>query len=147
MKYTVEDVIKSANLLRDYCDCFKDCNKECVFFVSEESGCAICDPTLVSCNHWDIPELRKEPGKKIIPFDFSKKEDRDAIKGKYLIRKHSGNPDDEFMVVGFSLNAACFPKDIVDVGNNVLDHYGTGEELFRQFSFQNGKPVGKEVGA
>ena len=88
--------------------------------------------------------FRKSENAKLGPFDFSLKEDREAIKGRWLERKEGGG---EFLVIGFSMGCAMFAEDVVvNWGKGTSRPLGDGNELFNQFVFvDTGKPVGKEV--
>ena len=83
----------------------------------------------------DFIVLKKEPKVKYVPFDLSKKEDRDALRGKWITKKryetevlidfftkHTNYDDEEWEACGF-----------------------TGEELLEECTFLDGSPVGKKV--
>ena len=71
--------------------------------------------------------IKKEPKVKYVPFDLSKKEDRDFLRGKWIRYKMTG---DEYQITSLSSNLA--------IGI-------TGEELLKYYTFLDGTPVGKRV--
>ena len=80
---------------------------------------------------------KKEP--EYLPFDLSKEEDRNALRGKWVKDKKYGN---EWMVSGFYID---------EVGGQgwkakfVRKNAGfTGQGLLEMFTFLDGSPVGKE---
>ena len=70
--------------------------------------------------------IKKEPEVKYVPFDLSKKEDRDFLRGKWVRYKMTG---DEYQITSLSSNLA--------IGI-------TGEELLKYYTFLDGSPVGKK---
>ncbi len=77
--------------------------------------------------------LKKEPEVKYIPFDLSKKEDRDFLRGKWVKLKSEKIPD-EFQLTSF--NCEC------DGTWSYLLH--SAEYLFEKCTFLDGSPVGKK---
>ncbi len=71
--------------------------------------------------------IKKEPEVKYVPFDLSKKEDRDFLRGKWIRHKVTG---DEYQITVLSNNLAISC---------------TGKELLKYFTFLDGTPVGKKV--
>ena len=75
--------------------------------------------------------IKKEPEVKYVPFDLSKKEDRDFLRGKWVRHKTTGV---EYQITQFSCR------------NNVWTVIAnTGEELLKYFTFLDGTPVRKKV--
>lgn len=75
---------------------------------------------------------KKEPEVKYVPFDLSKKEDRGFLRDKWI--SHKGYHH-EFALRDFSSN-----------GNGEWDTYCyTAENLFKNYTFLDGTPVGKKV--
>ena len=75
--------------------------------------------------------IKKEPKVKYVPFDLSKKEVRDTLRGKWVKHSNTGN---EYQITQFSCR------------NNVWTAIAnTGEELLKYFTFLDGSPVGKKV--
>ena len=140
---TDKKALEAAKFIKEYCAKHNDCSKECIFFVSDQEGCYLCNPVIVACDEWDIPTLpqKDEPEEKnIVPFDLSLKEDRDAVIGKRICSK-----DCDTIVCGcskyskdrweFELSASICPVD--------------ARYVMRDFVFADGpnkgKPVGKEI--
>ena len=71
--------------------------------------------------------IKKEPKVKYVPFDLSKKEDRDFLRGKWIRHKMTG---DEYQITVLSNNLAISC---------------TGNELLKYYTFLDGTPVGKKV--
>lgn len=81
---------------------------------------------------------KKEPKKKYVPFDLSKPEARNSLRGKYLVQLHVGNfAPEERLVVGFSENSAVIGGCKPECHN--------GHELLENFTFLDGTPCGEEV--
>ena len=83
------------------------------------------------------PALKKK-AKKLVPFDLSKKEDRDALRGKWITSEDFA---EEYLIHNFSRTFA---------GTNPIKYVwssncGNGEALFKNYTFLDGSPVGKEV--
>lgn len=83
------------------------------------------------------PTLKKKT-KKLVPFDLSKKEDRDALRGKWITSEDFA---EEYLIHNFSRTFA---------GINPIKYVwstscGNGEALFKYYTFLDGSPVGKEV--
>lgn len=75
--------------------------------------------------------IKKEPEAKYIPFDLSKEEDRDFLRGKWVKKKDTEN---EYQLTlfahkGYSWRALA----------------NTGQEFYDYFTFLDGTPVGKKV--
>ena len=75
--------------------------------------------------------LKKEPEVKYVPFDLSKKEDRDFLRGKWVKKKDTGN---EYQLIHFTH---------IDSLWRALAN--TGQEFYDYFTFLDGSPVGKKV--
>ena len=150
-KQLQKDAIGTAQTLINLCKSTNDCYK-CPFAYwndNYDKGIAHC--TIGCPDEWDIEkasikveETNQEESKKIVPFNFTLKEDREAIKGRWLLRKEDL---DEFLVVGFSMGCAMFAEDVVlNWGKGTGRSFGDGRDLFNQFVFADtGKPVGKPV--
>ena len=81
---------------------------------------------------------KKEPEKKYAPFDLSKPEARNRLRGKFLIQLQVGNfAPEERLVVGFSENTAV-------IGGHDPGCYN-GHELLENFTFLDGTPCGEEI--
>ena len=70
--------------------------------------------------------IKKKPEVKYVPFDLSKKEDRDFLRGKWVRHKTTG-AEYQITVLSNNLAISC-----------------TGEELFECYKFLDGTPVGKK---
>lgn len=75
--------------------------------------------------------LKKEPTVKYVPFDLSKKEDRDFLRGKWVKKKDTGN---EYQLIHFTH---------IDSLWRALAN--TGQEFYDYYTFLDGTPVGKKV--
>ena len=75
--------------------------------------------------------IKKEPEIKYVPFDLSKKEDRDFLRGKWVKKKDTGN---EYQLIHFTH---------IDSLWRALAN--TGQEFYDYFTFLDGTPVGKKV--
>ena len=75
--------------------------------------------------------IKKEPEVKYVPFDLSKKEDRDFLRGKWVKKKDTGN---EYQLIHFTH---------IDSLWRALAN--TGQEFYDYFTFLDGSPVGKRV--
>ncbi len=71
--------------------------------------------------------IKKKPEVKYVPFDLSKVEDRDFLRGKWIRHKMTG---DEYQITSLSKNLA--------IGT-------TGKELLKYYTFIDCSPVGKKV--
>ena len=79
---------------------------------------------------------KKEPEKKYVPFDLSKAEDRDALRGKW-IKSNDPMYFYEYQITNFNRNESG--KFII-----LMDKcHETGETLLNEWSFIDGSPVGK----
>ena len=91
--------------------------------------------TIVSPSHQDSSYaciiIKKEPEIKYVPFDLSKKEDRDFLRGKWVKKKDTGN---EHQLIHFTH---------IDSLWRALAN--TGQEFYDYFTFLDGTPVGKKV--
>lgn len=79
----------------------------------------------------------KEKVKKLVPYDLSKKEDRDALRGKWVV----DSDGDEYIINAF------YPTQEVCNGVYLTMRTNCGNEiiLFENYTFLDGSPVGKEV--
>ena len=84
--------------------------------------------------HWDRIILSKNqpPRKKYVPFDLSKEEDRNCLKGKWLKRTDTG---DEDLIISFSEDSTFIAPD----------QYWDAEKLLALYVFEDGSPCGKLV--
>ena len=85
--------------------------------------------------------LKKEPKKKIIPFDLSLEEDRTALLGKRIVSKHDSVEKEDMLITRFFewTDEDCDPEWVTDGVVN-------GSELLSNYVFYDtGKPVGKVV--
>lgn len=79
----------------------------------------------------------KEKVKKLVPYDLSKKEDRDALRGKW-VRYQDG---EEYLIYGFY--SVTDPKNPEQrIWRTCL---GDADYLLDYYIFLDGSPVGKEV--
>ena len=82
--------------------------------------------------------IRANKSKKYVPFDLSKSEVRDKLRGKYLIHLDVGDfTPEEKLVVGFSENT-------VVIGGYDPECFD-GHELLKYFTFLDGTPCGELV--
>lgn len=75
--------------------------------------------------------LKKEPEVKYVPFDLSKKEDREALRDKWTKHKYLKT---ELKITNFEIQDGIW--------------YANGREggvLFRNYTFLDGSPVGRKV--
>lgn len=75
--------------------------------------------------------IKKEPEVKYVPFDLSKKEDREALRDKWTKHKYLKT---ELKITNFEIQDGIW--------------YANGREggiLFRDYTFLDGSPVGKKV--
>ena len=87
--------------------------------------------------HTFYEPAEKKKVKKLVPYDLSKKEDRDALRGKWVVWNYDG---DEYLISKFHHD------DIFMDGWAVVLHGGRdGEDLFKSYTFLDGSPGGKEV--
>lgn len=75
--------------------------------------------------------IKKEPEVKYVPFDLSKEEDRDFLRGKWVKKKDT---EDEYQLTLFT-----------HVGYLWLALANNGQEFYDYFTFLDGTPVGKKV--
>ena len=75
---------------------------------------------------------KKEPEKKYVPFDLSKEEDRNCLKGKWIKRTDTG---DEDLIISFSEDSTFIAPD----------QYWDAEKLLALYVFEDGSPCGKEM--
>ena len=75
--------------------------------------------------------IKKEPTVKYVPFDLSKKEDRDFLRGKWVKKKDT---EDEYQLTLFT-----------HVGYLWLALANNGQDFYDYFTFLDGTPVGKKV--
>ena len=88
---------------------------------------------------WACIIRKKEPEKEYIPFDLSKEEDRNFLRGKWI---KSNDPEYfyEYQITNFNRNESG--KFII-----LMDKcHETGETLLNEWSFIDGSPVGKLKG-
>lgn len=76
---------------------------------------------------------KKEPEKKHVPFDLSKPEVREDLRGRW-IRRVDGKA--ETMVWGFWLNSG---------GDVIVNRNLSAEDLVKNWAFEDGSPCGEEV--
>ena len=78
-----------------------------------------------------------EKKKKLVPFDLSKKEDRDALRGKWIVDSEGG----EHLMDRF------YPAPVFNNPKQIIWHtcLGGADYLFNHCTFLDGSPVGKEV--
>ena len=125
MKYTEEELIEAATILK--MNCYQTDCSECVFGIHQPN----CELNLDGKPYeWDISVLKRT--KKIVPLDFSLKEDRDALIGK---RIYSEKLKDDRIINKIYFQTNGWYADIF-----------FAEELLEEYVFvDTGKPVGKEV--
>ena len=75
--------------------------------------------------------IKKEPKVKYVPFDLSKEEDRDALRGKWYKNKYDKS---ESKITSFAIR-----------DDEWLADGESGEGLFKHYTFLDGTPVGKRV--
>lgn len=78
----------------------------------------------------------KEPQAKYVPFDLSKKEVRDKLRGKWIVNKITKG---EKMISNFWIVGIISPWVCAD-GN-------TGADLLAKFTFLDGTPCGQKISA
>lgn len=100
----------------------KDYNSFCPFVVKKDDGIESF-PCLIR---------KKEPLKKYVPFDLSKKEDRNCLKGKWLKRTDTG---DEDLIISFSEDSTFIAPD----------QYWDADKLLALYVFEDGTPCGRLV--
>ena len=79
----------------------------------------------------------KEKVKKLVPFDLSKKKDRDALRGKWIVDSGGG---EHFINAFYPTREVCngvYLTMRTICGNAII--------LFENYTFLDGSPVGKEV--
>ena len=142
MMEAYEKALEAAKFIKEYCAKHDDCSEGCIFFASKQEGCYLCNPTIQACDEWDIPTLSKknEPKeKKIVPFDLSKKEDRDALMGRRICAEGF-----DIIVTQYTQGTLFGSYDSKWVAHNFEPKW-----LFEHFTFADGenkgKPVGKEI--
>ena len=80
-----------------------------------------------------LPEKKK----KLVPYDLSKKEDRDALRGKWVVDSDG---------VEYLINAFYPTREVCNgIYLTMRTNCGDGITLFDIFTFLDGSPVGKEV--
>ena len=79
----------------------------------------------------------KEKVKKLVPYDLSKKEDRDALRGKWVV----DNDGVESLINEFYPTREVCNSVYLTMRTNC----GNGIILFENYTFLDGSPVGKEV--
>lgn len=75
---------------------------------------------------------KKEPEKRYVPFDLSKEEDRNCLKGKWIKRIDTG---DEDLIISFSDDSTFIAPD----------QYWSAEKLLSLYVFEDGTPCGRLV--
>lgn len=75
--------------------------------------------------------IKREPEVKYVPFDLSKEEDRDFLRGKWVKKKDT---DNEYQLTLFT-----------HVGYLWLALDNNGQEFYDYYTFLDGTPVGKKV--
>ena len=88
--------------------------------------------------YFDYFIRKKEPEKKYVPFDLSKEEDRDALRGKWVRDSRWGH---EWMVEGFFIDEATGAGYKAKLSRKKAGF--NGEQLLERYVFLNGSPVGK----
>ena len=78
---------------------------------------------------------KKEPEKKYVPFDLSKEEDREKLRGAWVRHKNSGR---EYAITGLYLDET---PPYVEVNDNGYEP----EYLLEEYEFIDGTPCGKLV--
>ena len=144
MKYTYEDIIINPNDPRlenaigkkvyysaTIKDCIKDANYDFMPCKLKDINMNIDVPFIIEAPNFltrkEYIIIKKEPEVKYVPFDLSKKEDRDFLRGKWIRHKVTG---DEYQITVLSNNLAISC---------------TGIELLKYYTFIDGTPVGKKV--
>ena len=94
----------------------------------------LCYPFEIGNSLYACLIRKKEP--EYVPFDLSKEEDRDFLKGKWVKGNINGQ-DYHFMIIGFKAVAQGW---CVDLGG-----WFTGEDLLEKWTFDDGTPCGKLV--
>ena len=150
MKYTYEDIIINPNDKRlngaigkeVYCN---DTPFDVLQGANENKGTGIltkidraqvdCFPFSVNIDNNEIVFcciiIKKEPKVKYVPFDLSKEEDRDALRGKWYKNKYDKS---ESKITSFAIR-----------DDEWLADGESGEGLFKHYTFLDGTPVGKRV--
>ena len=77
---------------------------------------------------------KKESEKEYVPFDLTKEEDRNCLKGKWLKRTDTG---DEDLIISFSEDSIFIAPD----------QYWEADKLLALYVFEDGSPCGKLVEA
>ena len=131
MEYTRDELLKSVKILKMNCNEQINCDNCPFWHVSQNEKACLLD---------DIPSMWKEemikPQKKLVPFDFSLKEDRDAVRGKWIT-----DGSIEILIIGFAKHGDEWYAE--SITTKYILHAKT---LFKYFVFADtGKPVGKEV--
>lgn len=122
-----------------------DCLVGKVVEVREIDARSICLYNEDKSDWWVWPYFcleKVEP--EYVPFDLSKEEDRDAIRGKWVQDSRHGN---EWMIVGFYLDETGGQGYKAKLSRKNAGF--TGSELLERFTFLDGTPIGKlkEAGA
>ena len=134
MEYTREELIKAATILMDGCEQHTQRCDDCPFAIDKDDF-VYCKLSGTHPMDWDYFSEEKRVTKRIVSFDFSLKEDRDAVMGKRIINESKG--------VDVLVTALFMDEDRVW---HVNDPNITSEVLIKDFCFvDTGKPVGKEI--
>ena len=83
-------------------------------------------------------EIRARHRPKYVPFDLSKEEDRDALRGRWVRDSRWGH---EWMVEGFFIDEATGAGYKAKLSRKKAGF--NGEQLLERYVFLNGSPVGK----
>lgn len=144
MKYTYEDIIINPNdkrlegavgkevyLETSAIDVLKQANENDIPNILMAIHKDVAFPFQGIMFRYPFVILKKEPEVKYVPFDLSKKEDRDFLRGKWVKKKDTEN---EYQLTlfthkGYSWRALA----------------NTGQEFYDYFTFLDGTPVGKKV--
>lgn len=145
-EYTYKDVIidpedPRVEIGKEYF--FGDCPSSLLFGVQMESVEAVALEKVDSCIASEYPFddgaakyqciiRKKELEKRYVPFDLSKKEDRNCLKGKWLKRTDTG---DEDLIISFSEDSTFIAPD----------QYWDADKLLALYVFEDGTPCGRLV--
>ena len=148
MKYTYEDIIINPNDPRlenaigkevyysaTIKDCIKDANQDFMPCKLKDINMNIDVPFVIETPNFltrkEYIIIKKEPEVKYVPFDLSKEEDRDALRGKWVKKKDTGT---EYQLIHF-MHIDSLWRALAN----------TGQEFYDYFTFLDGSPVGKKV--
>ena len=144
MKYTYEDIIINPNdkrlegavgkevyLETSAIDVLKQANENDIPNILMAIHKDVAFPFQGIMFRYPFVILKKEPEVKYVPFDLSKKEDRDFLRGKWVKKKDTGN---EHQLIY-----------LTHIDNLWRTLANTGQELYDYFTFLDGTPVGKKV--